>query len=112
MKHILIRTGDKEHAIDSRNVIEIVPLVELEPPEPGKPFWAGRMSYHGQTIPVIDLCVLLTGNPCQKKFSTRIIVVQLQSQTLGLIGENVTDLIAENEIVETLPLQAILGSIL
>jgi chemotaxis-related protein WspB len=112
MKHVFIKTGEKSYVIDSRNVIEIVPLVELKSVDQNNPYLTGTMQYRGKFIPVADLCVLLSGSPYRKKFSTRIVIVQLQGQTLGLIAESVTDLVTEDAAAEKLDLQSLLASCL
>ena len=110
MKNVLVRTGDRSYAIDSRIVLEIVPLVELQTPKQDNPYLTGTMLYRGQSIPVIDLCALLSARAHQKKFSTRIVVVRLKTQTVGLIAEGITDLVPENSSSEILDLQTLLAS--
>lgn len=112
MKNVLIRTGDRAYAIDSRSVLEIVPLVELNRSENNATHLTGTMQYRGQSIPVIDLCLLLSARPYQKKFSTRIVIIQMETQTAGLIAESVTDLIPEDAVCEKLDLPSVLASCL
>jgi chemotaxis-related protein WspB len=112
MKNVLIRTGDRAFAIDSRSVLEIVPVVELKRSDGSNPYLAGTMQYRGQSIPVIDLCLLLSARAHQKKFSTRIVIVRLESQTLGLIAESITDLVPDDALFEKLDLRSILASCL
>jgi chemotaxis-related protein WspB len=112
MKNVLVKTGDRAFAIDSRLVLEIVPAVELKRSEKDNTYLAGMMQYHGQSIPVIDLCLLLSGRSHQKKFSTRIVLVAFNTQTLGLIAESVTDLVSEDAVFEKLDLASVLASCL
>ena len=112
MKNVLVRAGDRAYAIDFRFVVEIVPLVELQIFEGDNPYLAGTMRYRGQSIRVIDLCALLSAHPHQKKFSTRIVVVQLENQTVGLIAESITDLVPEDSSSEMLNLNSLVASCL
>jgi chemotaxis-related protein WspB len=96
MKQIAIRTGEKIYTIDTSLIAEIVPLVQLDPPPSSNRSIAGIMTYHGRSIPVIDSCLLLGGRPFEKKFSTRILLVQYKDQMIGLIAEKFTDLNTEN----------------
>src|SRR5688500_4214624 len=88
VKEILIRMEDNSYAIDASCVLEIVTLVQLEPVDKQSDYIAGQMRYRGQILPVLDLFALLLGRTHQKKFSTRILIVQLETQTVGLIAES------------------------
>ncbi len=92
MKEILIRMEGHSYAIDSSNLVEIVPLVQLDPAVRKNNLVAGDMVYRGERLPVIDLCMMSLGRPHRKKFSTRILIVQLENRMIGLIAEDLTDL--------------------
>ncbi|MCB1136128.1 MAG: chemotaxis protein CheW [Chlamydiia bacterium] len=84
-----LHIGAGQYALESRYIVEVVPLVHCEP-LPHTPIWvAGRMNYRGKAIPAVDLCQLLAQRPSKRCLNTRIIVCKGQ-QTVGLIAEGVT----------------------
>ena len=92
-----ITIDDKSYAIDSSSIVEIIPLVQLHAANQENSAIAGEMNYHGNILPVIDLCMLLSNRTHQKKFSTRILIVQLETRMAGLIAERLTDLTPAEE---------------
>jgi chemotaxis-related protein WspB len=98
---LLFCIGENLCAIDTDQIIEILPMVVLRSVQPAPDHIAGVFNYHGKIVPVIDLCRLTRGTPCKICYSTRIIMVndsRLQdsdsSQLLhpiGLIAERVTE---------------------
>ncbi len=88
--------GDERFAIPASIVREIVPRVRLAH-IPRAPSWvAGVMCYHGQMLPVIDLCMLHLARPTRPYMSSRIILVAFgttngSEHVLGLLAEQVTE---------------------
>jgi len=87
---------DERFAIPASVVREVVPRVHMKH-IPRAPSWvAGVMCYHGQMVPVIDLCMLHLERPVRPFMSTRIIMVQFAAvdrseHVLGLLAEQVTE---------------------
>lgn len=100
---LLFSIKESLYAIDTRNVIEIVPAVLLRKFESAPRYVAGVFNYHNTIVPVVDLCQLIHGTPCQICYSTRLIMVnyspdwandttsEQQSYSLGLLAERVTE---------------------
>ncbi len=93
---------EDRYAISVKDIVEIVPVVILKTIPMLPSYAAGLMNYHGNQVPVIDLCHLLLNRPCQKKLSTRIILVartgQLEaSMMLGFMVEKATEIITIDE---------------
>ncbi len=88
--------GDERFALEASNVQELVPIVHMKK-IPTAPEWvAGVMCYHGQTVPVIDLCALHLARDSVRQMSTRIILVHFTAHDkakhlLGLLAERVTE---------------------
>ncbi len=86
------------YALETSQIIEVLPLVHFRPC-PGAPdYIAGQFNYRGTVIPAIDLCRLMHGRPCEAKMSTRIIVTSYSDTAsgqhlLGLVAESMTDTI-------------------
>lgn len=89
----------KEHyAIEATRVIEIVPLIDVEKIPLTEDAIKGIFNYRGTTTLAIDLCQLFEQRYCNNHLSTRIIIIHYkdssgQSRPIGLIAENVTDVI-------------------
>lgn len=95
---LLFKTGDRQFAMVTSKIREIVPLVKLTALPCAPDFTAGLMNYRGNSIPVIDLCLLTAGKSSTPKLSTRIIIVDYdlgegRSGMLGLIAEHVVETI-------------------
>ena len=112
--------GANRYAIDVARVVELVPRVELRPVPHAPAFLAGLLGYRGKVVPVIDLGLLLDAAPCRiasalaSSWSTTRPAITIvgsrietnrssdtgipsrtgaRSNLLGLIGEQVSDLI-------------------
>lgn len=58
--------GDEKYAILAKDIIEILPLVELKKIPKAPDFILGLIDYRGTPSPVIDLCNLLESRNCKK----------------------------------------------
>jgi chemotaxis-related protein WspB len=102
MLFLTFRLGEDRYAIESAQVIEVLPLVELKR-IPGAPAGvAGLFNYHGASVPLIDLAELTLGKPSRKWMSTRIIVVNYSDgssggHVLGLLAEQATQTVRRTE---------------
>ena len=88
--------GDERFAMDASMVQEIVPRVRLKKLPETPPWVAGVICYHGQAVPVIDLCALHINRKASAYLSTRMILVHFTAsdQTehlLGLLAERVIE---------------------
>jgi chemotaxis-related protein WspB len=86
--------GKNRYAIDTQNVIEIVPWVTLRELPHAPEYVAGMLNYRGIVVPVIDLTRLMTGTPSKRILSTRIVLVSYpgkndKEHTLGILTEQI-----------------------
>ncbi|SEO58709.1 chemotaxis-related protein WspB [Duganella sp. CF517] len=94
MKLLVFHIGADRYGLRLRDVVRVVPLLELKHLPLAPDAVAGLMDYHGQSVPVIDLC-RISGLPAGADyFDTRIIVVDYHmphggSHPLGLRAERV-----------------------
>lgn len=92
------RMGEDTYALDSRQVVRLLPAARLKR-LPGAPRGvAGLLNFEGAPIPVLDLSQLTLGHPAAEHLSTRIILVQLpapdrQCRLLGLLAESATNIV-------------------
>ena len=93
---LLFKLGNDRYALNASQVVEVLPLVSLKKVPQALPGVAGVFSYHGDPVPVIDLCELVLGKPASPRLSTRIILVKYptrgrEDRVLGLIAEQATE---------------------
>lgn len=93
---LLFHLGNSRYAIPVADVVEVAPLVELEPVARTPDYVAGLFNYRGRHAPVIDLCRLTQQRQCADSFTTRIVLVDFplangHKRTLGLLAEQVTE---------------------
>jgi chemotaxis-related protein WspB len=96
MLFLLFRLGNDRYALDAGQVAEVLPLTEWKAIPLAARGLAGLLNYRGLPVPVIDLCELILGRPCQKRLSTRQILVHYTDahggkRLLGLVAEGATD---------------------
>lgn len=94
---IKFKIGDQYYAINTDDVIEIIPAITFRT-IPGTPdFFSGIFDYRGKILPVIDVSQLTIHKPSVIRLSTRVILLNFpfkdEKATLGLMAEGVTDVI-------------------
>jgi len=99
---LLFETGTGRFVLDAGEVVEIIPFLVLKKIPAAAESVAGLINYHGEAVPVLDLCTLTEGSPCRRVYSTRIILVQYPldngtEKLVGLIAEKVTDVIRSDQ---------------
>jgi chemotaxis-related protein WspB len=96
MLMLLFYVENDLYALDSSQVIEIIPKIILRKIRNVPDYFAGLFSYRGTIAPVIDLSYLIQGKPSRSYLSTRIIMVNYMGDDnnqrfLGLMAERVTE---------------------
>ncbi len=99
---LLFHLGDERYAIDSKQIVEIIPQLSLRKLYQAPKYVAGVFNYRGKIVPAIDLCYLIGDYPCRHCLSTRIIIVNYPmpdstTRYLGLMAERVTDTLHKPE---------------
>src|SRR5262245_50040920 len=80
---LLLRVGDQRFGLDTADVVEVVPWVPLLP-VPRAPAWiAGVLRHRDGLAPVVDLTKLIAGTPAPRRLSTRIVLLQRNTDTPG-----------------------------
>jgi chemotaxis-related protein WspB len=93
MLHVLCRIGRDAYAISCEAVERILPFAALKALPGGERGLTGLLNYRGQAVPVVDLCLLLSGEPAREMMNTRIVLCPLKDSAsgwLGLLVEGVT----------------------
>lgn len=90
------RMGEDTYALDSRQVVRVLPAARLKRLPGAPPGVAGLLNFEGAPVPVLDLSELALGRPAAEHLSTRIILTELAGQgeerrLLGLLAEDATN---------------------
>jgi chemotaxis-related protein WspB len=91
MLFLKFRIGNGRYALDTTEIIEVLPLIRITPVPQAPAGVAGLIVYRGKFVPVIDLSELALGEAAPSHISTRLILVRYGEQPLGLIAERSTD---------------------
>jgi len=99
---LLFYVGDERYALESRLIVEVIPLVALKKVHHAPDYVAGLFNYRSSIVPAIDLCQLIQGTPCRSLLSSRIVLVNhlrgdRTPQLLGLMAERVTQTLNKTE---------------
>lgn len=99
---LLFSIGNERYAIETTQIVEVIPLVLLKTLPHKPPQLAGVFNYRGCVVPVIDLCQLLHNQPCCENWSSRILLVKYwgsnhEYNILGLIAEQVVETLHKSE---------------
>jgi chemotaxis-related protein WspB len=102
MLYVLVDLGTDRYALDARQLIEVLPVLEFKSIPHAPAGIAGVFNYHGAPIPLLDLTQLILGRISQIKMSTRIVVTQYANPAgathlLGLLAERTTETLRRNE---------------
>ncbi len=98
MLMVVFNLGEDRYALDCSQVEAIIPQTQRRQLPQTPEYVAGVFNYRGTLVPVIDMCELTLGRPCEKLYSTRTILVRYplaggQAKLLGLLAEKVTETI-------------------
>ncbi|OLT59824.1 chemotaxis protein CheW [Moorena bouillonii] len=96
MLMLIFYVGNDLYALDSSQVVEVIPRVNLRKIHQAPDYVAGLFNYRGAIVPVIDLCHLIQGTPSCSHLSTRIIMVNYIAKKnthycIGLMSERITE---------------------
>jgi chemotaxis-related protein WspB len=100
MQLLTFTVAGESYAIESRRVVEVLPLVPARPIPRTPAYVRGVFTYRGSLVPLIDLGRRLADTAPQERLSTRVVVAEYRPPgaggptRLGLVAENVTSIIA------------------
>lgn len=111
MRCLAFHLGEGRYALPLRDLIEVVPLLPVREVPHAPAYISGIINYRGQAVPVLDLCQLALGRPCEARMSTRLIVLRWQmagreTRLLALVAERaVSEVMLDPETFVPAPLQ-------
>lgn len=93
---LLFSAGNTRFSIRAKEIIEVLPLLELKPLLGVPEFVVGLCNYRNTFVPIIDLNLLLHQQPSSQFMTTRILMVNYpldngDSMTLGILVEELTE---------------------
>ena len=91
MLFLKFRIGSESYVLDSAQIAEVLPLLEITRVPHAPAGVAGLINYRGGCVPVVDLSELVLGEPARPHISTRLILVHYGEHLLGLIAEQATE---------------------
>lgn len=98
---LLFETSDGRYALDSKHIVEVIPLLKTKKIPAAPAFVTGMINYHGVPVPVFDFCAIEGDEASRKFYSTRIILVNYpldgENKLVGVIAERATDIIKVGE---------------
>jgi chemotaxis-related protein WspB len=101
MLFLLFQLGSNRYALEASRIVEVVPLLALQPVPQAPKGVAGIFNYRGRPVPAVDLGALTLGHPASERFSTRIIIINYPddrgaNHLVGLIAEHATELLRKD----------------
>ncbi len=102
MQYVKFNLDEFRYVLSISDVVEIIPYVKLTALPNMPDYLAGLCNYRGYSVPVIDLSSLFLKRPCNKKLSTRIIVIEVlenssENKMVGLMVEKATEIVKIEE---------------
>jgi len=92
MLFLIFQIAGSRYGLDARELVEVLPLLNLTKIPKVPRAIAGVFNYHGTLVPAVDLSELMLERPAQNLLSTRLIVANFAGcgavpRLLGLIAE-------------------------
>jgi purine-binding chemotaxis protein CheW len=100
-KYVTFLIGDEIYAIEVLRVREVLYMVKMTEVTSSLPTLKGVMDLRGQIIPLIDARLKLKKTPKKYDDDTVFIIMEFNSQQLGLIVDSVMDIASLNLNAET-----------
>lgn len=95
MLFVVSQIGTVRYAMEAAQIVEVLPALDIAPVPSAKAPLVGVCNYHGDPVPVVDLCLLATSHAAPDLLSTRLLLVRdrrdPESRLLALLAPGVTD---------------------
>ncbi len=101
--------GDEEFGVDILKVKEINKMTQITKIPNAPQFVEGIINLRNQVIPIIDLRKKLGLNQKASDHNTRIMIVELNTQTIGFIVDKVNEVLRINKAITEEPPKMVSG---
>jgi purine-binding chemotaxis protein CheW len=100
---LILRMQGHEHALPVDDVVEVLRMVAATPLPDAPPWVSGVINLRGRVIPLVDLRSRLGAPGLEPDVSTPIVVVEADGATVGLVVDEVVEVLALPSEAMTLP---------
>lgn len=101
---VVFKVGDEEFGVDISQVREIVRLVQITYMPKAPAFIEGVVNLRGQVVAIIDLAKRLGITSKPRGEATRIVIVEIEDNTVGMIVDSVSEVLRlPSEDIEDIP---------
>ena len=95
---LTMNIGKERYGINTDQVTEVIPLINLDRIPMVDKIISGIFNYRGRPTPVIDLCQFFDNTACTRNQGSRIIIIEPEvnnanPRPIGLIAERVTEVL-------------------
>lgn len=102
---VVFAIGNEEFGVEIGQVREIVRLVQITYLPKAPEFIEGVVNLRGQVLPVIDLAKRLGISSHPRTEATRIVVIEVENNTVGMIVDSVSEVLRlSSEDVDEVPM--------
>lgn len=100
----IFKIGDEEFGVEISQVIEIIKLIAITPIPKAASFVEGVIDLRGRILAVIDLAKRLNLKSHLRSEKTRIVVVEVDGKIIGMVVDEVTEVLRlSSENIESVP---------
>lgn len=85
MKAVIIQCGQEEYALPVDTVVSIEKLERVNPIPHLPEYMLGLMKIRGELVPILDFQQILYGNSAKDDPNARVVVVQTENLSIGLL---------------------------
>lgn len=96
-KYMTFQVGQDVYGIELKYVNEILQVQPITPIPEVEPFIKGLINLRGKIIPVIDVAARFCKEPFEYNDRTCVIVIEVKSVEVGLIIENIAEVVSIKE---------------
>ncbi|MDO9536563.1 MAG: chemotaxis protein CheW [Bacillota bacterium] len=107
---VAFKLEKEEFAIDIHQVREVLKMPQVTPLPQSASFIEGIINLRGEVIPVVDLRKRFELPAGERNGKTRIIIVEIQDNNVGLIVDSVTEVLRLASSVIQLPPSRVAGT--
>ncbi len=107
---VIFKLGEESYGVDIGSVREIITMRPITRVPKAPSYVEGVINLRGRVIPVIDLRFRLGLESAEARHSARIVVVEVQSNTVGMIVDGVSEVLRISpEDIQVVPSSIVSG---
>jgi purine-binding chemotaxis protein CheW len=95
--HVLFRVGDSDYVLPASDVLQMESYRGATPVPGAAEYVAGLVQVRGRVVPVVDLRIRFGLPPVEQTLDTRVVVVQREERTIGLLVDSAREVLQIEE---------------